>query len=309
MSRAFLAQDAFVGFYNPTVIIAAMNFQELVSQRHSSRTFNGLHIDKTSIARIQEEITRLTPLFDDVAVPEIRLVDNDEAEGKLGTYGFITGARQFLVMAAGSTAAEQVQAGFMFEELILRVTAMGLGTCWLGVTFRRGPFAEAFGDIDDGKEVSIVSPVGHSTPKRRFAERMMRRMVKSDTRKPFDALFEATVENPSAEQGETSGRPAAQDNGSCGLDSNTPLHRVLEAVRLAPSSSNSQPWRAKIKFSPRQDGSCSTVVSFHCVSDNRFSPIDMGIAYCHFLLSSRQENIKWKMVRTSNPVELQFRSC
>ncbi len=283
-----------------------MNLQDIVRQRHSCRTFNGLHIDKATNARIIEEIAGLSPLFDDVALPAIRLVDNDEAEGRLGTYGFITGARQFLVMASGKTTAEQLQAGFMFESLILKMTEMGLGTCWLGGTFRRGPFTDVFGPLESGKEVSIVSPVGHPTEKRRFSERMMRRIVKADTRRPFDSLFDV-IDTTNFVPVDDDARKNLKISRTLPQDS--PLRRVLEAVRLAPSSSNSQPWRGKVEISITPDGLKSTAVSFRCVVDNRFSAIDMGIAYCHFLLASRQENLGWELERTENPVELVFRSC
>lgn len=281
MPRAFPAQGTFVGF------MIAMNITEIIRRRTSCRTFNGLHLDKSVVAGIQQEMEALPRLFDDVAAPVIRFVDHDNVEGRLGTYGFINGARQFLVMASGSSLREQVQAGFMFEALILKVTEMGFGTCWIGGTFRRGLFADAFGPLAEGMKISIVSPVGHPTPKRRLAERLMRRMVNEDHRKPFAELFR-------------------------NVDADTPLGRIFRAVRLAPSSSNSQPWRAKVstqKVAGQDCGEKSTIVSFNCKTSNRFSAIDMGIAYCHFLLASHEENIHWTIDPSSEPLALRFRSC
>lgn len=270
-----------------------MSISEIIRRRQSCRTFNGLHLDQGTLVRLREETESLPVLLPDVTSPVIRLVNNDEANGKLGTYGFIAGARQFLVMASGVTTAEQVQAGFMFEALLLKATEMGLGTCWLGGTFRHGPFVEAFrakaggndsSPLPEGMEVSIVSPVGHPTPKRRFAERFMRRMVKSDHRKPFDELFK-------------------------GVSGATPLGRVLEAVRLAPSSRNSQPWRAEVVQSVGSPGQGNPVeVSFSCVTSGRFSAIDMGIAYCHFILASREEGLQWRIIRQSAPLSLVFQA-
>lgn len=261
-----------------------MDIFKTIAERQSCRTYNGLRLDKATTEQLTQMATTLPRLFDDVAPPVIRLVDNDEADGNLGTYGFITGARQFLVMASGISPRERVQAGFMFEALVLRATSLGLGTCWLGGTFDRGAFAEAMGDLDGRRQVSIVSPVGHPTPKRRFAERLMRRVVKSDRRKPFDELFK-------------------------GVDANSQLGRVLQGVRLAPSSRNSQPWRVTVT-QDKIDGQTSrrTVVRFDCTTDNLFSDIDMGIAYCHFLLASAQEGLSWKVENASTPLSLSFSS-
>lgn len=261
-----------------------MKISEVIQSRHSCRTFNGLHLDKATTDKLLSGIDALPRLFEDVAIPAIRLVDNDHAEGRLGTYGFITGARQFLVMASGKSAWEELQAGFMFEALVLNATSMGLGTCWLGGTFRRGPFARALGDLADNREISIVSPVGHPTQKRRLAERLMRRMVKADHRKPFDHLFG-------------------------GVSPDTPLGRVLQCVRLAPSSGNSQPWRAVVgQETDAVTGSGQTVVRFDCATANRFSAIDMGIAYCHFLLASREAGLRWDVERVTDSLSVIFRS-
>lgn len=254
-----------------------MNIFETISQRRSCRTFNGLRLDHQTTARINELTGHAMPLFKDVAMPAVKLVNSDNAPRQLGTYGFISGARQFLVMAYGETLREQVQAGFVFESMILSMTAEGLATCWLGGTFRRGPFAQAMGDVADGRNVGIVSPVGHPTPKSRLAERLMRRMVKADGRKPFASLFKGVAED-------------------------TTLGKILGAVRLAPSSSNSQPWRCDVSHDERG----KYIVTFSCATNNRFSAIDMGIAYCHFILASQNVGLEWNIDPQSEPLSLRF---
>lgn len=252
-----------------------MDIAEAIAQRHSCRTYNGLRLDKPTVENLEAAVGRLVPLFEAVSRPVIKFVDCDDAGGKLGTYGFITGARQFIAMAVAPGIEEHVQAGYMFEQLVLEITGMGLGSCWLGGTFRQGPFGAAMGDCG-GRSVEIVSPVGHATPKMRFAERMMRRAVKSDRRKPFAQLFD-------------------------GIGENTVAGKALEAVRLAPSSSNSQPWRAKAE----RKGDV-TEVSFSCISANRFSGIDMGIAYCHFTSMLDHLRISWRYDRSAGPLALRF---
>lgn len=247
-----------------------------IARRKSSRTFNGLKIDQSALAALESDIKALTPLLPGVELPVIRIIESDSAPGKLGTYGFITGARQFLAMASAGGDAPRVQAGYMFELLVLAATDRGLGTCWLGGTFRQGRFAEAMGDCGD-REVVIVSPVGHATQKMRFAERMMRRVVKSAVRRPFETLFS-------------------------GVAPDTAVGRILEAVRLAPSSTNSQPWRAEVSTA---GGTLS--VKFSCATSNAFSAIDMGIAYAHFAVASEAEGLAWEIADSGSPLGLTFR--
>jgi hypothetical protein len=253
-----------------------MKTSEIIQIRRSCRTFNGLKIEKSAVESLSQAIQSLQPLFNDVEMPIIKIVDGDNLDGRLGTYGFINGARRFFVMAAGREPLQQVQAGFVFEQLILKATEMGIATCWLGGTFRSSMFAQGMPADLGHREISIVSPLGHATTKQRFAERMMRRVVKADRRKPFASLFTGLASTSDA------------------------LKRVLECVRLAPSSSNSQPWRARI--------SSDAAVEFSCATNNRFSAIDMGIAYCHFLLASAEENLAWRIdpASLSSPLALRF---
>lgn len=252
-----------------------MKTSEAILCRRSCRTFNGLRLDRLNMENLEKAIDSLSPLFEDTPCPVVKIVDSDQADGRLGTYGFITGARQFLVMAVGHGEREHVQAGFMFEKLLLDATRLGLGSCWLGGTFRWGPFAEAMGECR-GLTVEIVSPIGHTTPKMRLAERMMRRAVKADHRKPFARLFR-------------------------GADPASAIGRALEAVRLAPSSSNSQPWRAEVEY-----GADTVSVAFTCVTSNRFSAIDMGIAYCHFTGVLAEEHLAWRFDDSRGPLALRF---
>ncbi len=254
-----------------------MKTSEVIKIRRSCRTYNGLKIDHSSISQLMTSVEGVMPLFDDVEQPIIKFIDNEDINGRLGTYGFINGARRFLVMAAGKSVAQQVQAGYAFEQVILKATEMGIGTCWLGGTFRHSVFASTMPSDMGDREILIVSPLGHVTSKQRFAERMMRKVVKADRRKPFSTLFP-------------------------NIDQNSSIGRIMEAVRLAPSSSNSQPWRAVLR-----DGN----VEFSCTTDNRFSAIDMGIAYCHFMLLSAEEGLRWRIDPASliNPLALRFIPC
>ena len=69
----------------------------------------------------------------------------------------------------------------------------------------------------------------------------------------------------------------------------------LNMVRLAPSASNTQPWRVVLK-----DG----VPHFYYREASRFSGIDMGIALCHFEQSCLGLGLKGRyevLHRAGNP--------
>lgn len=268
-----------------------MNITDAIAQRHSWRTYNGLALDSDTHARLTEAIGRATDfsrtLFESitdvegrpltVTAPEIRLVSDDSLNGATGTYGFIKGARQFLILACGTTYADRIAGAAAFERLILDATAMGLDTCWLGGTFSRKRF-DAVARIPEDMKIVAVSPVGHRTPSTRFAERMARAMVGAARRKPFDRLF----------TGIDTGAPDSRE-----------LTGILEAVRLAPSSGNCQPWRADVSASNRR-------VELYNATSNGFTCLDMGIALCHFITASDAAGIRWQTSLTTGEGRVTF---
>jgi nitroreductase len=166
--------------------------------------------------------------------------------------------------------------GYCMERNILKATSMGLGTCWLGGTFKRSGFADKI-SINESELLPVISPVGYSGDKRSVVDRMFRYIAASDKRKPWNELFYLHDTDNSLDD-QNSGR------------FNTPL----ECVRLAPSASNKQPWRI-IKGKDQE--------AFHfylkrtpgyenIVKDIKLQNVDMGIAMCHFELSSTERGLK-----------------
>lgn len=288
-----------------------MNQFQTIALRHSTRTYNGLRPDAKTLEavaglcrRCSNESNELIPaVFADVRRPVIALIDSDDANVHTGTYGMIKGARAYLAMSAGKSEAEQVLAGFMFELALLGCTAMGLDSCWLGGTFSKSDFTRqmAAAGTDADMQVTVVSPIGHGTPKERWAGRLMRKLASSASRKPFGELFEG-INPPDSDLMKqlTDSNAASPDFCDCEIDAESAakaalsdagkaIATALECVRLAPSSRNSQPWRAKVTCNA--DGTIGQV-AFSCATSGRFSAVDMGIAYCHFCLAAKALGLK-----------------
>ena len=161
--------------------------------------------------------------------------------------------------------------GYCFEKIILVATDLGLGTCWLGGTFKRASFANKIGIADD-EICPVISPVGYSHSKKTLKDRVLKLAVSSHKRKPWNELFfEGNLSTPL-----TKGNSGAYDT-------------ALECLRKGPSASNNQPWRIvkepgnnNFHFFLKRSGSYHRFVSVDLQS------IDMGIAMCHFELAARE---------------------
>jgi nitroreductase len=263
-----------------------MEFQksviELIKMRKSCRTYDGRSIENITlqklinyVAKINEE-AKIRARFTIVNNNDI----NSKSINKLGTYGFISGARSFIVGILDKEEKDALEFGYLFEKIILFATDLGLQTCWLGGTFNKSHFKQNTNLLED-EFIPIVSPVGFKKEKPRFIESAMRTVVGADKRKPWNELFfegNSTV-------------PLSEDNaGSYAVP--------LEMVRLGPSASNKQPWRIIKDKNAFHLFLCRTNgygVTFYDLQKN-----DIGIVKCHFELSANELGLKGKWQEMKN---------
>lgn len=255
---------------------------ENIKKRRSWRTFTDTPVEPEKRSSIEAFMKINTKgLFGS----ELRfaLIDIDAAQAEevkhLGTYGVIDGARLFMTGAVKKTEYYLEDFGYAFEKLILLADSLGLGTCWMGVTFDRAGFGAKL-NLKDGEDLTAASPVGYAKEKRRLKDLAMRKMVGSDKRKDFSKLFfDGSFDRPFAEKG------------------NEPFFEALECVRIAPSASNQQPWRIV------KEGN-----DFHLYLEHTKGyqyqygqRIDMGIAMLHFEIACAELGIKGEWTNKEKP--------
>lgn len=258
--------------------------KEVSEKRKSVRTYLDTPLNNADREKINSFICSLLQENHPFkAKIRIRLFDVDKEinSKELGTYGVIKGARTYLGVAANETADAMEAVGYVFEKLVLYAASIGLGTCWLGGTFNRGEFAKAM-ELHENEFFPIASPIGYPAPKNHTIDKIMRKAIKADSRKPFENLF---FEN----------------------DFSTPLSKeavgdfayILETVQLAPSAKNGQPWRIL------KDGN-----NFHFfekrdipTSGHDIQRLDIGIAGCHFDLAAKEKGISGHLTALENHPE------
>ncbi|SHI23486.1 Nitroreductase family [Sporobacter termitidis DSM 10068] len=243
--------------------------EAVVRRRRSVRTYEKTPITqdvKDQIVRYMETLTNPFP-----AKPSFRIIEKElEPNGaKLGTYGMIRGASVFIASSVDNTPFAVEALGYAFEQLILYLTTLRLGTCWLGGSFNREEFRKALDSAGDAL-FPAISPIGYFERKS-FRETMVRGFVRADSRKPWETLFfNGDFAKPLTEA-------AAGDDAL-----------LLEMVRLGPSASNKQPWRVvragnAFHFYEHKIPGYSGSFNFD------MQGIDMGIAACHFHLAALEK--------------------
>lgn len=183
----------------------------------------------------------------------------DEVSIQIGTYGFIKNPPAFVAGCVKNTFESIVDYGYVFEKVILEITKLGLGTVWLGGTFNRDAFEYL---LAEGEIVPAITPVGYPAEKKSIREKIIRKSAKGDSRKPFNEMFfENDLKTP--------------------LENSNAIAKYLELVRVGPSASNKQPWRAvvkgnKVHFYLEKTKGYAESLSFD------IQALDLGIAICHF---------------------------
>jgi len=205
---------------------------------------------------------------------------------RLGTYGFIKNAKNFIVGAVIPWERHWEDYGYLLEKIILKMTDLEFGTCWLGGTFNRIEYGKAI-NVLENEVIPAVTPVGYHTVRRSLRDRVIRWGAKSRSRKAWESLF-------------FDGDFKTQLN----RDTLGEYTVVLDMVRLAPSASNKQPWRIVrqgnryhfyLQRTPNYSGFAKSV---------DLQRIDMGIAMCHFDLTA--EDLRLSGIWEDNRPDLEL---
>jgi nitroreductase len=246
---------------------------DLIKKRVSVRTYSRNPVEK-------EKLDAVSGFLDNKGNPfgaevRIRLLEC-ETTSRIGAYGLIRGASVYLAGCVKKGGYDLEGFGFEFERAILFAAALGLSTCWVGGLFTRGAFSAAM--KPEGEWLPAISPVGYRAEKKSIIEKAVAAGAGSRNRLPFEELF-------------------FDGEGGKPLKAEGPIKDCLEMVRIAPSASNRQPWRAiktetGIHFYLRENkGYAGNTLFGFCMQR-----IDMGIAACHFELAAQETGLSGGVV-------------
>ena len=257
------------------------SINEIIKKRHSVRNYENREMPKDikeKLVNYLEEINNSEGPFGGKVKVQLVKKDDSNKEMKLGTYGVIKGANYYLAVAHKKSEYDLEDLGFLFEKVILYCTSLGLGTVWLGGTFKKDNFANAM-KLKEDEILEIVAPVGIEGGKKSI----LGKMFGNNTYKRKD--FEEIFFNESFNKSLTKEEAKEYDD-------------VLEMVRIAPSAINKQPWRIL------KEGN-----NYHIYSSGKseISRIDIGICLCHFYLSAKEKGLKGEIKVLNNKEDAKYK--
>lgn len=247
--------------------------EDAVKKRYSVRNYKETEVASEIKGLIEPFIQSLNNPFGKKV--NFHFLDNngETSHQKLGTYGVIKGAKQYIGSTIKSDPMALVALGYELEVVILYLTSLDLGTCWLGGTFNRKGFANAM-NVKEDELFPIITPYGYAADKKHIKELAMRRLIKADNRKEWSQLFY---------KNDFKSLLTKEESGD--------LEFPLEMVRLGPSASNKQPWRILLldnicHFYEYKEPGYSDILPYD------IQRIDMGIAAAHFDLAAKEIGLK-----------------
>jgi hypothetical protein len=179
----------------------------------------------------------------------------------LGAYGRVSGTPHALAVIADTSAPHaQWHAGYTGQAAILEAAALGLDTCWVGGLFS-AKVASGLARLEPEERILAVSPLGYAPAEKDLNERIMSGMARSHSRLAVEVI-------------------------APGMDDSWPSWTcaAVDAIRLAPSAMNRQPWRVRF-----EDGALVIARDTLSEAPKVTKSLDCGIAALHGELAAGAE--------------------
>lgn len=219
--------------------------REAILLRKSRRTYPG----KPVTCQEQDRINEIIAEINQESGLSIKFIEdgNSAFASAKKTYGLFPGVVSIIALKGKRRDADlSEKVGYYGERLVLDITDMGLGTCWVGGSFDRDKVESA----EDERLIAVIT-LGQVHPSLSAREETVRKAIAVNHKEGRDMLVS----------------DVAWD------DIPSWLRNGMDAVALAPSTKNSQ----KTKFYYEKGKVIAKIAG-----DYGMDMVDLGIAKCHF---------------------------
>lgn len=245
-----------------------MNLMESIYKRQSVRKYKDEKVDKTTLKEIEALGNSNPRLYKDISM-FVHVVEDGRkihaiSKGIIGSYGKIE-APHYLVITSEARDGYLENVGFALEHLVLQLTGMKIGTCWIGGHIKKELLREIIEIPNNHVPVLLIS-FGYP----RDEEEVNKIIDAGKKRKELSDFYFGELD--------------------------TEWAGIMNAVRRAPSAVNMQPWRFYRTAANRIDVfAIKRTLMKHLEAMHR---IDAGIALCHFkvALESIKKNFEFQYV-------------
>ncbi|MBP5571976.1 MAG: nitroreductase [Bacteroidales bacterium] len=125
-----------------------MNLTDAILARHSVRNYIDRPLEAEKVEALQSSIAKINS---STGLNVQLVLEEPKAFNGLfiSSYGQFSGVRNYIVMAGPKGREAEEAVGYHGEALVLLAQALGLNTCWVGLTYKKvpGAFTLRAGDV------------------------------------------------------------------------------------------------------------------------------------------------------------------
>jgi len=174
-----------------------IDFEELVRERHSVRTYLDQRVEDEKIAAILEA-ARLAPSARNAQPWRYIVIKDKQTITELADTGRLNSwikSAPVIVVACADPSEDVtnngmdyflLDVGISMEHLVLQATELGLGTCWLA-GYNEEKVKAVLG-VPKGIRVVAMTPLGYPAEKPSIRESVTKTLARSKNRKPLDEI-------------------------------------------------------------------------------------------------------------------------
>ncbi len=223
-----------------------------LKKRHSVRSYTKEPIPLDLINKIKAEITMINTHESGIKFC-LCVNDNNPFKTFRQSYGFFANANNYITCVIDPYYKYSYQrAGFFAQQIVMKVSSLGLGTCYVGGTYDKNAVSV---DLKAGEKLLFIILLGfEDKTKIRPVARIAYTLIHSKKMSLSDFM------------------PNLYDQEAF-FEKNPKLKDAIEAISVSPSSLNKRP--ARIKYDKGN-------VLMYVESNSDKSQIDLGIAQFNF---------------------------
>jgi len=139
-----------------------MNYSALIQNRKSVREFTNKSVSADALTEITEYHRKSCQRLIPELKTEMRIFGKEAGAALLGAAGYelyLIGAPQYLVLLSAQHPHAGENAGYIMEDLILKLTDMDLDCCW--ITFTDSAKVKLALNIDSDLDVAAIAAFGY----------------------------------------------------------------------------------------------------------------------------------------------------
>lgn len=276
-----------------------MNYSALIQNRKSVREFSDKYVSFEDMDKIKayhaKSVRRLLPQLE----TQLRIFGLDARaalEGAAGYQRFLIGSPQYMVLLSAKDPYAEINAGYIMEDLILKLTDMGLDCCWL--TFSDSEYVKTALEIDSELDVAAIAAFGYGVKTTKRLRLNVRSMSNVDVRAQRQ-YFQPKLGVGDMVFMDSWGNSSGVDEHIGFYDDM--LWEAFYAASLSPSYLNRQPYGFVI-----HDGRLTLVQKPDSYTGETDGKLGLGIVLLHFTSVASQwaGPISWRFEEDGSALQL-----